>query len=278
MLNPPEPVCSIAIYMRSFSSMNKKFAVLCALNLISLSASADPDHIIQIQRHEHDRGTTCLSVSKSLMFIAQDPFDVVAKTKAIQACQASPQTSNAECASNVMCEPTTPSWRRAECTTSSKSLPFTVSGNDELQVKVQVVQQCQANPTTDNSECFNNAACQTMEFNPDSAFSCVSTSQSQLFTSTDSDPAMAKQNAIRACQANPQTNNAECMNTATCEEVSANYIPLAACTTSSRSIPFIQEERKYKNEVLADVVRACQANPQTNNAECLSNVQCEVRY
>lgn len=215
-----------------------------------------------------------MSSSQNFQFLGSDSLELMAKTKAIRACQADSHTLNAECAEQVTCQQNGPSWQRFECTTSSQSIPFAGSGSSELEARVQTIKSCQADAHTLNAECASNVQCSTTSHHSDSSYSCMSESQGFLFTSSGRDSALAKMEAIRACQADSHTLNADCMNTVQCEEA-YDSSRLTVCTTDSQSIPFTIEERKFRFEVMADVVRQCQRDSHTLNAQCRQNVQCE---
>lgn len=217
---------------------------------------------------------TCVSSSRGLPFLGSDRLEIMARTNAIRSCQANQSTDNAECARTVECRPDAPSWQQYECTTSSRSLPFAATGSNELETQVQAIKACQASQQTDNAECSRNIQCNLSSHHSNGLSSCMAESRGLIFTSSGRDSAMAKIEAIKACQGSQQTDNAECMRTAVCEGVYEEP-RLTVCTTESRSLPFTLEERRFRFEVMADVIRQCQANQSTDNSQCRSNVQCE---
>ncbi len=270
-----KPALSLTVLQSKGRSMLKNL-ILVAVSLASCAAMADSNDYPGRDYGQHDRseGFTCISSSQGIPFLGSDSLELMARTNAIKACQADARTNNSECNQQVTCRPNGPSWQSYECTTNSQSNPFASSASNELEAQVQVIKACQADAHTNNSECAQNVQCSATSNHSYSYYSCVSESQSKLFTSSGRDSAVAKLDAIKACQADAHTNNSECMNNAQCEAVYESP-SLSACITTSQSVPFTIEERKFHFEIMKDVVDQCQADARTNNSECRSNVQCE---
>ena len=221
-------------------------------------------------------GFTCLTSSHSLPFSAQAFDPSSAQIAAVNACQANASTSNQECAQNVRCQPSTQPFEGAvACTTQSHSLPFNLSGQDELTTQAQVIRLCEANSSTANSECFANAVCQIQPaLPPSAAFSCMSESKGLVFTATQQDQFGASNAAIRACQANASTSNDECAGSVQCEFADTSGASNFSCSTQSQFLQFAGQSA-IRFEALAQAVRSCQSNASTSNVECRQNVNCQ---
>ena len=140
---------------------------------------------------------------------------------------------NSECARTVYCQ-SSDSGVPVVCTTYSQSLPFSGEGRDELAVRQSVIQACQANQATSNAECANNISCQPVTGSSAYGYECLAESQSLMFVQSNQNQTSARDSAIRVCEADHRTSNADCFSSVQCLPLPPSPQNLT-CTTSSRS-------------------------------------------
>ena len=105
---------------------------------------------------------------------------------------------------------------------------------------------------------------------------CTTNSASIPFIASNGDELTAKAGAIQACEANSKTNNAECLQHASCEFLGQDPSKNGySCLASSNSLDFFGSgQSNFAAKVSA--VLACEANSNTTNSSCLSSVVCEA--
>jgi hypothetical protein len=148
-----------------------------------------------------DNSFACRTDSKGYNFYGDTP------SEAINQCKAHSSTNNTECEQNLSCAtgvPTVPTPPVIDtgyaCHTDSKNYDFYGT------TASSAVSQCQAHPSTSNTECEKNVRCEGSS----SATNC--TANSKGYTFYGATPA----EAINQCQAHPSTSNRECEQSLVC--------------------------------------------------------------
>lgn len=182
----------------------KKTLGLFAL-LVSASASAQP----------------CVTHSNGLFFFNASHDTNHSSSMAVESCQKAEPTSNYECQQNLRCgfnvRNPFPSGN-VSCTTSSNHLHFVSVTGDTLSAVTNALNQCKANPYTQNYECQRNVRCEDAGpmIPADRVTTCTTHSNRLTFTQTSSDINVASSNAVQQCEANRYTQNYACRQNLTC--------------------------------------------------------------
>ena len=108
-------------------------------------------------------------------------------------------------------------------------------------------------------------------------YTCFTQSKSFPFTATNDVELLAKQAAVKACQADFRTANGECQSEVYCQPSTTSLTDTdAACKTFSHGYSFT-DQGKDELTVKAATIRKCQASSFSWNDECLKNATCEIR-
>lgn len=102
---------------------------------------------------------------------------------------------------------------------------------------------------------------------------CNTHSNGYQFAVNGTDPLSVRQSVQRQCQASSSTNNADCITNTQCNDNGQSQSMVTMCTSNSNGRRFAVELRDPIAS-RTEVKRICQADSSTNNADCVTNIQC----
>lgn len=158
---------------------------------------------------------TCSTESNGLNFQKSELNPGLARQLAIQDCEQSSSTNNAECDANITCDDQT-SLRFVSCSTMSNGLNFEKSERSMGLARQLAVQSCEQNSSTNNAECDANSIC-AGEVKP--LVKCSTESNGLVFEKVERSYSVARDQSLKACEQSSSTNNSECDGNVICRSM-----------------------------------------------------------
>ena len=162
----------------------------------------------------------CSTVSAGKEFSYNDSNQDFASKIAVAQCQKDSSTNNSECQNNVGCtQSQSGGWggnpQSYLCESVSHGTLFQSQDTIQSIALNLVIQKCSRDSSTSNAECNNNSDC----INPyqNAATLCESVSHGKEFRAQDLSAKIARALVISQCQLDSSTDNAECLNSTSCQ-------------------------------------------------------------